>query len=1225
MAIKEFQIGPINYVEDQYFDRDYTISNIIRCYLDCDNEDVKGGRLNAVIQSSMTVSVGKSVDAVVSAQDYTVESYFDGEYVKAQGSQFSLYLRPIFEVLFEIALTAESNVSSIPIKTTDSTVALNSEFTQNTQASRSQDIDMFAFSDAAIAVQVDRIRDDNIIANTFFSIANDVVRIKQLTSDSQIEFSIDAVNERSRATEMETQAAFSFDVVVETTKQFEISLTSDFTQSLTIGVIRNVESSVQSQANIASNVDRIRGFQITTDSEFTQTADFRVVRDAHLTAFDAVAMTIDPVVIYSAESQQTAVHSLAFNGGRLNVTQASLTSVSRLLAACDRGVIMRTVVGLSSVGPFSNWQGSPSDSIVDNSLYITKTINSASRTAGIISAGTIPNLLTINECWDDRDYVGEDDFSIRFKFRPTTSGFHQDFIWAGRRDIAYWSFSWGTFRTRAFTFTSFDESRTVNSTFNYTMAQSLPTTIIDTWIDVEFKGVRSNTLGGTQRRAYFIVNGAEHWVTSVFASNGNITDHLWGADLSSPETRLLLQARTFNSPIFLDDLEINIKQNQIGNVYSNAFRKIYLPFTGNYYDWNSAVTQTASASIVSTNTISAKLTGLSNGNASISSTASVQAIIGKLDEIESSLFNDAAIVCAATRIQQLVSDGFSNSSLDAINDRLRNAQGNLVVESASNVVNDRIRNHNAAIESNSDTSVVNDRIRDYASDITATAEVNAVIGTLESIFLNAFSDGELQTVISKTAGFDSNLETSVEITAALNYIFSVSSNIETNSSVSIPGERILQASIATESIASTLAVGEEFSSVTSNISSSFITEQYYIEDNYVDNGYFEVLGIRAVAVFAGNSNLQSEFNLTVSVRTDVFVAISVDSSADITADVVKTTENTVLQVSESTTVINAVKSVEANSHIVSDFTVFANGVTSNEINAVLFNDAALTVTAEATKPFDIALSAEFTQNANTFDSLNTSFESYQTAEFNQTTQGDAIRDAVIATESIASQLSVAVKEAVSEILCETRFDITVDAVKVTDITSSNDATFAISILAVKVTDSLVTATSQAVISVDADAVKDAVIATESIASQLSAVARVAAFFINADVQATVTADISVQRSAAVTTDSKFTQSTFGGAVRFADSDIETTATINAAAGIIKPFEATIASAMAFVAQVREIRIDVIVYIIPAEGWEYRITGESRDYSIIGESNLRRIAAETRLRRINGESRIHIIE
>ena len=92
----------------------------------------------------------------------------------------------------------------------------------------------------------------------------------------------------------------------------------------------------------------------------------------------------------------------------------------------------------------------------------------------------------------------------------------------------------------------------------------------------------------------------------------------------------------------------------------------------------------------------------------------------------------------------------------------------------------------------------------------------------------------------------------------------------------------------------------------------------------------------------------------------------------------------------------------------------------------------------------------------------------------------------------------------------------------------------------------------------------------------------------------------------------------------ATATIVSTGSVSATVGVRKLFIVSITSALTFVVEVRELRLDAIVYVIPAEGWTYRIEGETRNYTIISESRVKQIVGETRLDTINGESRIHII-
>jgi hypothetical protein len=68
--------------------------------------------------------------------------------------------------------------------------------------------------------------------------------------------------------------------------------------------------------------------------------------------------------------------------------------------------------------------------------------------------------------------------------------------------------------------------------------------------------------------------------------------------------------------------------------------------------------------------------------------------------------------------------------------------------------------------------------------------------------------------------------------------------------------------------------------------------------------------------------------------------------------------------------------------------------------------------------------------------------------------------------------------------------------------------------------------------------------------------------------------------------------------------------------------AAIASAMAFAVEIRDLRLDEIVYVIPGEIWAYTITSETRIHDVYGETRIRSITGESRIRTITGESRIH---
>jgi len=92
----------------------------------------------------------------------------------------------------------------------------------------------------------------------------------------------------------------------------------------------------------------------------------------------------------------------------------------------------------------------------------------------------------------------------------------------------------------------------------------------------------------------------------------------------------------------------------------------------------------------------------------------------------------------------------------------------------------------------------------------------------------------------------------------------------------------------------------------------------------------------------------------------------------------------------------------------------------------------------------------------------------------------------------------------------------------------------------------------------------------------------------------------------------------------ATATIVSVGSVSAVIGVRRLATANITSALTFVVAVRELRLDAIVYVIPAEGWTYRIEGETRLHTILSESRVKEIVGESRLHTINGESRIHII-
>lgn len=112
----------------------------------------------------------------------------------------------------EVNVSSQSSVTCEFGKIQSAESAMTVTTTIVAYGARDRDIDMFAFSEAALAIQANSIVDANIQLTSVFDIATDATRFRDVSAEEDSFFDFTVVNERSRATSMETQTAFSFDV-----------------------------------------------------------------------------------------------------------------------------------------------------------------------------------------------------------------------------------------------------------------------------------------------------------------------------------------------------------------------------------------------------------------------------------------------------------------------------------------------------------------------------------------------------------------------------------------------------------------------------------------------------------------------------------------------------------------------------------------------------------------------------------------------------------------------------------------------------------------------------------------------------------------------------------------------------------------------------------------------------------------------------------------------------
>lgn len=266
MAIKEFIIGPQNYFEENYFSGDYTESNVSRAFLECDIDNIKGGRFvtgeyyegeyidgsyyhNNSIIAVLTVEAMVVQDAVISATNYYQDNYFELGYYADSGSRFTIVIelgstidaQGAFESAFtsaasvgklqSVSASVESNstVDATAVKTVDVQSALAAEFAVTATISHIEGADLFAFAEAQLALAVSRLRDYSASVDGVFDIATDYIRIKQLSADAAAEFTQSALVLRNRVfdsqIEVTVSLAASGDRIVDATAVLACSAT----------------------------------------------------------------------------------------------------------------------------------------------------------------------------------------------------------------------------------------------------------------------------------------------------------------------------------------------------------------------------------------------------------------------------------------------------------------------------------------------------------------------------------------------------------------------------------------------------------------------------------------------------------------------------------------------------------------------------------------------------------------------------------------------------------------------------------------------------------------------------------------------------------------------------------------------------------------------------------------------------------------------------------------
>lgn len=1142
---------------------------------------------------------------------YIAEGYLPSDFFEDRGAFAAIFCDA--EIVVGMLLEAQAFLSgtfSINIgvqRFRNTSIALTSSFTQTAIGTRGQDTDLFAFTNAAIAVEVSRIRTTNITASSVFNIATDFVVKRSADADVDAVFSAIINGLRSRDFNLETQAAFSFVCSVETTKVFASTISSQSAISLTPSVFRNVAIAATSTATVSVSGDRTRSSAVSLNAEFTVSPTARQIRDAHLTGTGVATIvclavkTAQVSSIQQAQFTQISLAGILENGNALLAVYASVFVSRKAGRFSDRprDLVDNFVSGLpsfdSSIKKFGTHSVSGGNNANSNSI-------SGNRYQTPIPSQAQDFYL---EVWHYATANANGTFGGMinfFQFQTTTNGTRYRFQpYVGSPSGGVFSNLYRYTHTSDITLNQWNHLAVVKlgNTIAYYINGTrvyfygYPTTTSDPAEAVPFYPWGNAALNGTP--------------VSFNASNGARIDEA---------IYVLGSAYGYNTA----DTTIAVPTA----ARTNGDNVAYLYHFDNDVLDDIRLLQTANSAIQSQVTVSAAIGYVATYQANISASSSVTAVIGKINEINLVAFTNAAITANVNVFRGYNADFLASASVSVTAVRIKqntaDVSSNAVLASTPN----RLRDTAVTISGAATVTVTGNVQRSGSADITANALVTAIIGTLEDINLVAFSNAAVNTLAVKTVFAQSALAIAfTQLSTAVKTGNGVSAITSANSLTAL-NDRFRNAGATLSALGSTVTVANEIQGIGANLSSRFYTAHIYIDDDYLASGYYEQFETNAVKTANGAAAFESTAALTVSITTDVFAALVATSQASVNATVVKTVSANIAQSSAFAITAVGVKTARGIASTVAVFTVFCNAVTAGEINMVAFTNASISVTANSTKPGNAVLTAQASVFAYTQDSLNSVGEADISSQFSINIVAVKTVNAVIVTEAVASSLSVVVKTVAVEIPLDCNFTQTVTALRIKQISSSQSALVTVSATAVKTSTAQSTITAQSTLSVSARKSVNAVIVTQAVASTLTANIRIAGLFIDATVVSTVTVSGSVTRRAVSTITSAATVSITTVKLVSVVAAITSSGGVSATVNARKVFAAAITSALTFVVAVRELRLDAIVYVIPAEGWTYRIEGETRLHTILSESRQKQIVRESRLHTINGESRIHII-
>ena len=155
-----------------------------------------GANLTGAFTPSFTVDIAD-------ATGYYIPDYIDANYFEAAVTGTVKE----FDAALELATTVVASVGVVY----NATATISAVFSQTTIGSRDRDIDMFAFSNAALTAQVSLLLDYQLSVNSIFNVATDFVRYRTGSATADSNFAVISEANRSRDFNLQIEAAVSLE------------------------------------------------------------------------------------------------------------------------------------------------------------------------------------------------------------------------------------------------------------------------------------------------------------------------------------------------------------------------------------------------------------------------------------------------------------------------------------------------------------------------------------------------------------------------------------------------------------------------------------------------------------------------------------------------------------------------------------------------------------------------------------------------------------------------------------------------------------------------------------------------------------------------------------------------------------------------------------------------------------------------------------------------------